>query len=223
MPTYEQVTTDLRQAYDQGAGRRDENDIQEWKMELRQRFADLLRREGKQELLEIGAGPGKFGLFFKEQGMDVVCTDLSPEMVRLCRQKGLIAHVMDFLHLDFPDGSFDAVFALNCLLHVPKAELPSVLASIRRVLRPGGLFYMGVYGGNEFEGIRLNDDHEPKRFFALYTHEGMQEVVSEVFEIVSFDVVPMQKSADGSRANYHFQSMILRRAADKVNPKTSRK
>ncbi|MCB0143385.1 MAG: class I SAM-dependent methyltransferase, partial [Caldilineaceae bacterium] len=127
--------------------------------------------------------------------------------------KGLAAHVMDFLHLDFPDASFDAVFALNCLLHVPKADLPAVLAEIRRLLRPGGLFYMGVYGGNNFEGIRTNDDHEPKRFFALYTHEGMQAVVSAQFGIVSFDVIPMQKNADGSPANYHFQSMILRRPA----------
>lgn len=211
MPTYNQVITDLRQAYDGSAGRRDEGDLQEWKLQVRQHFADLLRREGKQNLLEIGAGPGKFGLFFKEQGLHVVCTDLSPEMVRLCQQKGLTAHVMDFLHLDFPAGSFDAVFALNCLLHVPKAELPIVLESIRRVLQPGGLFYMGVYGGNEFEGIRPNDDHVPKRFFALYTHDQMRDAVSKVFEIVIFDVIPMQKNADGSPANYHFQSMILRR------------
>ena len=213
MPTYNEITTDLRQAYEQNAGRRDESDLQEWKLELRQRFADLLHSEGKQTLLEIGAGPGRFGLFFKQQGLDVICTDLSPEMVRLCQQKGLAAHVMDFLHLDFPDASFDAVFALNCLLHVPKADLPAVLAEIRRLLRPGGLFYMGVYGGNNFEGIRTNDDHEPKRFFALYTHEGMQAVVSAQFGIVSFDVIPMQKNADGSPANYHFQSMILRRPA----------
>ena len=213
MPTYNEITNDLRQAYEQNAGRRDESDLQEWKLELRQRFADLLHSEGKQTLLEIGAGPGRFGLFFKQQGLDVICTDLSPEMVRLCQQKGLAAHVMDFLHLDFPDASFDAVFALNCLLHVPKAELPAVLTEIRRLLRPGGLFYMGVYGGNNFEGIRTNDDHEPKRFFALYTHEGMQAVVSAQFGIVSFDVIPMQKNADGSPANYHFQSMILRRPA----------
>lgn len=56
--------------------------------------------------------------------LQVVATDLSPAMVGFCRQKGLDAHVMDFLHLDFPAGSFDAVYALNCLLHVPNADLP---------------------------------------------------------------------------------------------------
>jgi hypothetical protein len=32
---------------------------------------------------------------------------------------------------------------------VPNAELLAVLASVARVLRPGGLFFLGVYGGSE--------------------------------------------------------------------------
>jgi SAM-dependent methyltransferase len=51
---------------------------------------------------------------------------------------------MDFLHLDFPAGSFDAVYALNCLLHVPNADLPEVLAAIRAVLRPGQLHFQSL-------------------------------------------------------------------------------
>jgi SAM-dependent methyltransferase len=74
--------------------------------------------------LEIGAGTGNDGLYFQNNGLDVTCTDLSPDMVNLCREKGLKAYVMDFLSLDFPPGSFDAIYALNCLLHVPTRELP---------------------------------------------------------------------------------------------------
>jgi hypothetical protein len=44
---------------------------------------------------------------------------------------------MDCLRLDFPAGSFDSLKALNCLLHVPNADLPEVLAASRMVLRPG--------------------------------------------------------------------------------------
>jgi SAM-dependent methyltransferase len=58
--------------------------------------------------------------------------------------KGHDAHVMDFLHLDFPAGSFGAVYALSCLLHVPNADLLEVLTAIRTVLRPGGWLYLGV-------------------------------------------------------------------------------
>jgi len=42
---------------------------------------------------------------------------------------------------------------MNSLLHVPKSDLPRVLTSIDSVLDDGGLFYMGVYGGEDFEVI----------------------------------------------------------------------
>ncbi|MFZ6026907.1 MAG: class I SAM-dependent methyltransferase [Chloroflexota bacterium] len=72
--------------------------------------------------------------------------DLSPEMVRLCRQKGLATSVMDMAELDFSPASFGAI-AMNSLLHLPKTALPGVLRQIHRVLKPDGLFYLGVHGG----------------------------------------------------------------------------
>jgi len=71
------------------------------------------------------------------------------EVLEHCRAKGIDAHVMDFLHLDFPASSFDAVFAMNCLLHVPNQDLPDVLTAIRTVLRPDGLFFLGGYGDRD--------------------------------------------------------------------------
>ena len=88
-----------------------------------------------------------------------------------CRQKGLKAFERDFLHLGFPPASFDAVYAINCLLHVPKRELPAVLAAIRLVLKPGGLFFLGLWGGVDSEHIWEGDTYEPKRFFSLYTDD----------------------------------------------------
>ncbi|MGN9787218.1 hypothetical protein ACTMTF_37750 [Nonomuraea sp. ZG12] len=57
-------------------------------------------------------------------------------MVALCWEKGLEAHVMDFLHLDFPPGSFDAV----------------------HVLCPGALSAVADAAGDPFGGSR----HLPK-------------------------------------------------------------
>ena len=62
-------------------------------------------------------------------------------MVASCRNKGLEAYEMDFLNLDFPSGSFEAVFAMNCPLHMPCRDLPQALAAIRDLLSPDGLFY----------------------------------------------------------------------------------
>jgi len=203
---YNQVIQDLRQAYDRKAEERDHKELSPSKLRERDQFLSLLQQEGKQTLLEIGAGTGQFSKFFQDSGLTVVCTDLSPEMVRLCRAKGLTAYTMDFLSLDFADGSFDAVFALNCLLHVPKKDLPQVLGRIRAVLKPGGLFYLGMYGGKEQEGVWPEDDYEPKRFFCFHTDDQLRAAVSQFFRVESFQQILLEADEE-----FHFQSLILRR------------
>ncbi|PWY75496.1 sterol 24-c-methyltransferase [Aspergillus heteromorphus CBS 117.55] len=47
----------------------------------------------------------------------------------------------DFMQMQFPDNSFDAVYAIEATCHAP--ELQGVYSEIFRVLKPGGVF--GVY------------------------------------------------------------------------------
>ena len=205
---YDQVIDGLRQAYDNSAEERDAGNagrLTPWKVATRADFLSLLQAEGKRSLLEIGGGPGHFAAFFRDAALDVVMTDLSPAMVRLAQAKGLDARVMDFLSLDFPPAAFDAVFALNCLLHVPSADLPRVLAAIHRVLRPGGLFFYGVYGGHSFEGIWPEDHHEPKRYFVFYPDDELRRRVAGLFDEVSFRAIPVEGETES-----HFQELILR-------------
>jgi SAM-dependent methyltransferase len=205
---YDQVIASLREAYDRKAEERDNKETSSWKLEERQRFLALLQEEGKQSLLEIGAGTGACSKFFQDSGLEVIATDLSPENVRLCREKGLTAYEMDFFHLDFPPRSFDAVHALNCLLHVPKKDLPEVLQAIRVLLKPGGLFYLGVYGGKESERVYPEDHYEPKRFFSFHSDEQLEAVVTRFFELVDFRQIPLKEGG------FHFQALILRRSRD---------
>jgi SAM-dependent methyltransferase len=199
---YGDVVGDLVRSYDAGAAYRDGLAKDEWKLAERAAFADRVLAAGGGRLLEIGAGTGQDSLFFAWRGLDVIATDLSPAMVERCRAKGLDARVMDFLGLDFPPGSFDAVFAFNCLLHVPNADLPAVLAVTRGVLRPGGLFFVGVYGGDGGEGVWEPDQHVPKRFFSWRTDEQIQAFAGAVFEIVDFHVVNL--------GDFRWQSLTLR-------------
>ena len=208
MQTYSQVMTSLREAYDRKAEERDNKETSPWKLEERHRFLSMLQEEDKHSLLEIGAGTGQCTKFFQDSGLEVVATDLSPENVKRCREKGLTAYEMDFFHLDFPPGSFDAVHALNCLLHVPKKDLPAVLQGIRTVLKPGGLFYLGVYGGKERAGVWPEDDYEPKRFFSFLSDEQMEEMSTRFFDLVDFRRIPQEES------EFHFQALILRRGCD---------
>lgn len=205
MSDYQQVIATLRMAYNrEQAEQRDQVEKEFWKVTERQQFLSLLQLEEKTTLLEIGAGTGIDSLFFRVNGLQVVCTDLSPDMVNLCREKGLEAYEMDFLSLDFPPGSFDVIYALNCLLHVPTRDLPTVLRKLRDLLRPKGLFFLGVYGGFEQEGVHDDDQHNPPRFFAHHTDEFMQRVTAPFFDLVSFKAIPIQGKP------WHFQSMVLR-------------
>jgi sterol 24-C-methyltransferase len=47
----------------------------------------------------------------------------------------------DFMQMDLPDNSFDAVYAIEATVHAPSLE--GVYSEIYRVLKPGGVF--GVY------------------------------------------------------------------------------
>ncbi|MGH8875908.1 MAG: class I SAM-dependent methyltransferase [Stackebrandtia sp.] len=189
--SYEVVKDALRVAYRAKADQRDNMDDQPWKQSERERFLERMRRDGVSSLLEIGAGHGVSGRYFADEGLAVTCVDLSPELVERCRDKGLDARVMDFGELGFDAGAFDAVFGMNCLLHVPRSELSSIVAELRRVLAPGGLFYWGQYGGRDFEGVYEHDDYDPKRFFSFLTAEGIQRVASEGFEILDFTETPI--------------------------------
>jgi SAM-dependent methyltransferase len=205
-PTYQDVIGPLRTAYDRMVAERDGHETQPWKVDERWRFLAELRKEQRTSLLEVGAGTGVHGKFFQDQGLQVVCTDLSPEMVRRCRARGLEAHVADFLNLDFGDRRFDAAFAMNCLLHVPYQDLGRALAAIAATLVPGALFYLGQYGGIERTGVWHGDYYEPKRYFSYLTDDQIERATRQHFDTVEFRRVPVEGEIDS-----YFQALTLRR------------
>jgi len=203
-----QRKADLVEAYNLQAEQRDKNKIESWKADERGHFLSLLHIEGKRTLLEIGTGHGRDSLFFQEQGLGVTGIDISPVMVDLCRKKSVVAFVMDAVDLEFEDRSFEAVYALNSFLHLSKQEFPVALENVHRVLLPGGLFYLGMYGGAEFEGVWDGDSYTPKRFFSFHTNESLKQIVANWFEIIYF-----QELIFGEE-EMNFQSIILRKSQD---------
>jgi ubiquinone/menaquinone biosynthesis C-methylase UbiE len=207
--SYADITASLKTAYARSAGARDEMIKHDWKLDERAAF--LSRLSPGSRLLEVGAGTGQDAVFFRDNGIeDVVVTDLTPEMVERCIEKGLDAHVRDVMDLGFPDASFDAVWTINCLLHVPTADLGAALIEIARVLRPDGLLYLGVYSTDpSSEGINDDDNHDPKRFFAFRPDDVMQRFVEERFEVVDFHTFEI--GAQTRSRTFRFQSFTARK------------
>jgi SAM-dependent methyltransferase len=204
---YQDVVASLRTAYDAAVAKRDQQEKQPWKIAERTAFLRRVQADGGRRLLEIGAGTGQDSAAFQASDLEVTATDLSAAMVARCRERGVDARVMDVLQLDFPPGWFDAAYSLNCLLHVPDADLPKALESIAAALRPGGLFFLGVYGAEAAsEGPGAWDDYDPPRFFAWRTDEQIMRFARSSFAVEDFHVV--------KDAGTHFQSLTLRRPGD---------
>ena len=199
----------LARSYDAAAASRDEMGEAEWRWPIAESFLERMRASDQTRLLEVGAGVGYTSVWFTERGIDVVATDLSPAQVERCRAKGIEAHVRDMYDLGFPAQSFDALWAMNCIHHIPAADIGSVLDGFADVLVPGGLLYLGVWGGRDEEGIYDDDFYPPPRFFSLRSDETLRSVVEHRFVVVDFDtfVPDTDKHDDG----LHMQSIVAER------------
>ncbi|OYT36046.1 hypothetical protein B6U91_01990 [Candidatus Pacearchaeota archaeon ex4484_71] len=143
-------------------------------------------------ILDIGSGPGRDSIRFKQRGFHPVCIDISKTMIELCKNKGLEAYEMNMENLDFDNNSFDGVWAYTSLLHLPKSRIKNAIKEIKRVLKPGGILYLGMKEGNS-EGFEKRE-HYPnhKRYFALYPKEEIEKLISG-FEIIHFSETKIDK------------------------------
>lgn len=200
----------LKKAYDKDASRRDrgERERQQWKLDARQRFADVLHTKNKKTILELGSGAGLDAKFFKNQGFEVLATDLSPKMIEKCQKRSLRAKAIDLYDLDSLGEKFDGIYSLNVLLHVPRNDLNTVLQNIAVTLNEGGIFFYGVYGGyNKEETFIDKNKMGLPRFFSFLSDQTIKKVVKDWFEIIDFQTVDV-----GSKdPNFHFQSLLLRK------------
>lgn len=146
------------------------------------------------KVLDFGSGPGRDSEFFKEKGINPLCFDISPEMIKLCRKKGLEAQVGDMENMPFERNQFDGVWAYASLLHIPKSKFKKVLSRINKLLVPQGVFYMGMKEGN-FEGLIKSEKYgESDRFFALYRDRELRTALkSNNFSIMHISQVTLGK------------------------------
>lgn len=101
----------------------------------------LIRRPGAR-VLDIGCGQGELVRLLREDGYDASGVDVSAEQVALAHDAGVPTVVLgDFIDvLNTEASSLDAVVATDLLEHLTKDEVLRVFDSVRRALRPGGVF-----------------------------------------------------------------------------------
>lgn len=139
-------------------------------------FIDKFAELSHGNVLDIGSGPGRDGLILKNKGLSVVCIDASSAMVELSIARGLESVVGDFTALPFPDASFDAAWAYTSLLHVPKSLIATAFLEISRVLKPQGIFGLGLIEGKE-EMYRESSGIGRPRWFSYYDKEEVDALL----------------------------------------------
>ena len=96
---------------------------------------------GKQ-LLDLGCGAGENSVYFAKKGAYCTAADYSAGMVKTALKLAEVHNVrisgriIDAAAIDFPDDSFDIVYAANVLHHV---DALACIKEVHRVLKPGGI------------------------------------------------------------------------------------
>lgn len=127
------------------------------------RLVELLRERGVTlpiaHSISIGCGFGALERDLTARGIvgEVDAYDIAPvaivEAKRQARQLGLTNlryHLADLEKAELPPASVDVVFAHSSVHHVERLE--ALYATVRRALRPGGVFHLHEYvGPNRFQ------------------------------------------------------------------------
>ena len=178
---------DLARYYDQDAAARASREPAAERVRRRDAFVALLAAEGRRRVLEVGLGTGQDARALQAAGLEVAGIDLSAEHVRLARAAGVDAHVAPAQEIPYADASFDAIWCMSVLMHMPDADLREALAEMARVLVPGGIAAYGMWGGDDVEGMNPDDTIDPPRYFSWRSEPTMRALIGEYADIEEFD------------------------------------
>ena len=160
-----------------------------------ERFLDDVaqRLPADASVLDLGCGNGAKTARLAGR-FEVTGVDISERQVELARAAvpGATFVQADFVELDFPAETFDAITALYSIVHVPRDEQKPLLARILRWLKPGGLFLasMSHVGGED----RTDEWLGVPMFFSGFDAETNRRLVREAgFEVLFDELVWMQE------------------------------
>lgn len=111
------------------------------------RFASYVK-EGDR-VLDFGCGNGRLSELFS--GFENICyvgVDQSDKLIDLARAKYPTGEFLNVksLRLPFPDASFDSIFSVAVLHHIPSArKRDELLTEFFRVLKPGGVLVVTAW------------------------------------------------------------------------------
>lgn len=146
------------------------------------------------DVLDLGCGPGHSAGFMAAAGHQVTAMDAVAEFVTLAaRYPGVTARLGTFTDLTAKDA-YDGIWANFSLLHAPKASMPGHLAAIRRALRSGGVFHIGLKTGTGERRDALG------RHYAYYEESELEGLLEDIGLRITWRERGEDKGLDGTMA-----------------------
>jgi ubiquinone/menaquinone biosynthesis C-methylase UbiE len=139
----------------------------------RNEFIAMLPPNGS--ILDVGCGSGKETAFFMSQGFKVIGIDLSEALLAEAKKihSELTVRLMDMRKLDFPDQTFDGVWANASILHLDRIDVLPTIKEFTRVLKKGGICYVFVKEG---QGETLKAEEKSLGKLRFFTYFSLEEI-----------------------------------------------
>lgn len=121
-------------------------------------FHDFLKYIKKRsKILDLGCGNGRLYEFLAEKEVDYTGIDNSSSLVnKACANfPNAKFRLGDMVDLNFPDKSFDIIFSIASLHHIPGVKLRrAVISSINRLLKKDGILIITVWNLFQWKYIK---------------------------------------------------------------------
>jgi SAM-dependent methyltransferase len=117
------------------------------------RVAKLFKRKNIKRLLDLGCGSGRHLVYFAKKGFDVYGIDIAEEGIKIARKwlkkeklKAKLERGSVYKKLPYNSNFFDAVVSVQVLQHGKLNQIKKGVEEIKRVLKPGGLIFITLFG-----------------------------------------------------------------------------
>ncbi len=139
-------------------------------------FIDRVRPGGT--VLDLGCGSGANARLMTDAGLRVKGYDYSEAMLELARRV-CPAGVFELGDLrELPEtGTFDAVLASFCIVHLLDGEAAAFLARLPTLMKPGGLLHVSFMEGREATWSTSSFSDEPL-FYNYFDREWVAEILT---------------------------------------------
>ena len=142
---------------------------------------------------EIGSGDGTVARLLSPKCRALDCNDISASFLRLAQANSaqhpnLAFHKIEDTYVDYlPAEAYDFGFSLHVFIHFNAYDILNYLVSVKRLLKPGGIFYFDACSLGELtmtvfrEHARLYAGHpENIRGFLNYNHpDTLAKIIKE--------------------------------------------